>query len=252
MPTRLLIPLHGPPPESQFQHATGLRALVLRWIEAADPALSLALHEENQPKPYAISPLWNQNGVLSFEISLLADWLLKPLVTGMSECGDEVRLGSQRFRVEQPEIALEASWEELLEPPQPGERRFDLRFLTPTAHHAPGPFRKSVVLPSPEFYFGTWFNRWNLCCEQKMSEGILTTVQERVAVGACTGGTHAVRIDRSRTFIGFQGTVRFQILKPDTLSAEEYQCLQALARFATFCGTGVETMRGMGQTVWVG
>jgi len=49
-------------------------------------------------------------------------------------------------------------------------------------------------------------------------------------------------------FIGFQGSVRFQVLKPDTLDTDAMRALWALARLASYSGTGVETMRGMGQT----
>jgi len=248
MPIRLSIPLHGRPPEHSFQHITGLRAVVLGWLNAANPALAEELHKMEGPKPYTISPVWARDGDRGFDICLLDHRLLTPLVTGFGASGPEIRLGNQWFQAGRPVVQQEQSWEEMPAPPPDNAHRLEIRLATPTAHHAPGPFRKSIVLPSPELYFGSWFGRWNRFSPWIMDEAVLDLVAERVVVSACEGRTCAVQMDPSRTFIGFQGVVLFQALKPKTLAPGELAALWALARLAPFCGTGVETMRGMGQT----
>ena len=253
MPVRLQFPLEGPPPLTPFQHATGLRALVLSWIKAVDPALSAAVHDDPGPKPYSISPLWETDSGPVFELSLLSEPLTQAVLagmeaTGIGPSGGDIRLGSQAYRVYPPRPAQTAGWESLGRVPTEREHLLELRLLTPTAHHATGPFRKSIVLPQPELYFGSWMGRWNKFAPHPLPETLLQLVLERVAVGACAGQTYAVQIDRQRTFNGFQGVVRFQVLRPQDVSREELSALWSLARLGSFSGTGVETMRGMGQT----
>jgi len=253
MPQRLRFTLRGERPPHPFQHATHLRALVLAWLAGADPTLATEIHDANQPKPFTISPLYETNGMSGyhwFEVSLLADDLLDPLILGMSRAKEEVRLGTQWFRLEKPSAVASARWDELWTPGA-GMDDFSIRVLSPTAHHLAGPYRKSAVLPSPELYFGSWLNRWNLFAPQPFEQELMRIVEEQVAVTECTGGTLCVHLDGSRVFVGFEGNVRFGVLKRATLSLEDKAALTALARFSTFCGTGVETMRGMGQTLLV-
>ena len=73
-------------------------------------------------------------------------------------------------------------------------------------------------------------------------------VRCEVGIGACEGVTRRVELEAGRWLTGFVGTVRFTLLKPQELPPQARTALLALARFATFSGTGVETMRGMGQT----
>jgi CRISPR-associated endoribonuclease Cas6 len=249
MPQILRFILEGEPPQHSFQHATGLRALVLDWVRQADPALSQVIHDANQSKPFRISPLWSEEGKVWFDVAVLAEEVVAPLLEGLRLAGRAIRLGRQTFHIRELTRVAESGWQDLLAPPDHPPRVFTFRLYSPTAHHAPGEFRKSVVLPSPELYFGSWLGRWNLCCPVKFDDTALKSlVEQQVAVTECEGGTRAVRLDQGRTFIGFQGTVRFTLLKPDTIAPELRTALIALARFASFCGTGVDTMRGMGQT----
>jgi CRISPR-associated endoribonuclease Cas6 len=248
MPIKLRIHLEGPEPGSVFRHATGLRAVTLDWIRRADPNLSQEIHDANQSKPFSISPMWSEEGFAMFEVAVLADSLIAPLLAGIESAGETLRLGPQTYALRKWQTFGAVTWEELLTP-RPTAREFGFRMASPTAHHAPGELRKSVVLPSPELYFGSWLGRWNVCCPIKFdTDTIRTLIEEQVAVKMCQGGTRAVMLDQGRPFIGFQGEVRFALLKPDTVAPEARSVLATLARFAAYCGTGVDTMRGMGQT----
>ena len=248
MPIKLRFVLEGPAFVSPFQHATGLRAVTLDWIRRADPELSQEIHDANQSKPFSISPLWSEEGSAMFEVAVLADSLLAPLLAGIESAGETLRLGYQTYSLREWHTFGAVTWEELLAP-HPAARNFGFRIASPTAHHAAGELRKSIVLPSPELYFGSWLGRWNVCCPAPFDmEAIRSLVEQQVAVRMCEGGTRAVTLDQGRPFIGFQGTVRFTLLKPETVAPEYRTALAALARFAAYCGTGVDTMRGMGQT----
>jgi CRISPR-associated endoribonuclease Cas6 len=226
----------------------GLAKLVLDWLAlAAGSGLATAVHDANQPNPYTISPIYPDADHLWFEVAVLADPFAAAICDGAERYGESVRLGSQRFRRCALEVRDQISWEQLL---RPGGllRTLSMRLLTPTAHHAPGPHRKAVVLPAPETYFGSWLDRWNLWSPFPFPEAVLETVRLNVGISACCGQTETVVLDAKRRFIGFVGQVTFRVLKPELVAPEEKAALAALARFSSYCGTGVETTRGMGQT----
>jgi CRISPR/Cas system endoribonuclease Cas6 (RAMP superfamily) len=181
-------------------------------------------------------------------VSALVDWLVRPLLAGEQHFPPEVRLGPQEFRLAGMEVTARASWEELLTP-APRFRELHLCLLSPTGQHAGRPFRKRLVLPDPALYFGGWLQRWNLCCERPLSPALLEVVREQVEVTACRGETQTLRLDAHAPFVGFVGQVSFELLQPESVAPEARTALAALARFSGYCGTGGDTMRGMGQTV---
>jgi CRISPR-associated endoribonuclease Cas6 len=255
MPLKLRVMLEGEPPRRPFQHAKGLRALALHWIAEADPALAEEIHDANAPKPYTISPLWTEERRSSrswFEIGLLLDELTTRMLHGLEQSERNVRLGEQSFIVRDLCIIQQESWEELLTLPDRMLHELAFRLTTPTAHHAASLYRKSIVTPSPEHYFANWLARWNLYSPFNLDPVLLSWVEQQVAVKEFEGGTRLVKLDAGRSFIGFQGVVTFAILKPETLPVEVATALTALARFAEYSGTGVDTMRGMGQTMLIG
>jgi len=258
MPAKLRFHLRGEAPTHPFQHMSGLRALVLEWLGRAQPERSAWLHRENQPKPYSLSPLLPEEGEaegLRFEVSLLDD-RLAPLLEQAAAQESEIRLGRQRFTLASPpERRAGVAWEELI-PPQVCQRpSMVVRLLTPTAHHAAGPHRKVVLAPCPEMYFKGWLNRWNLCAGRwgcapfAIDESVAAAIDSHVVIAAFSGRSEIVRnLDPGRHFVGFVGEVSFEILKPETLSHGMRVSLEALCRLAAYSGTGIETMRGMGQT----
>ncbi len=252
MPLKLRVQLQGETPTHPFQHMAGLRKVVLDWVGAGGGvALATTVHDANQPNPYAISPLFGDGERRWFEVAVLADPFVPVFREGAPCGGTFLRLGPQRFEVQEVEAREEVSWEQLLQPSRRG-LAMAVRLLTPTAHHASVPTRKAIVLPAPETYFGGWLGRWNLCCPWTFPESLLETVRLHVGIRACQGRTEAVSLDQGRRFIGFVGEVEFCVLQPELVAPEEKAALGALVRFASYCGTGVDTTRGMGQTRGMG
>jgi len=258
MPIRLRFHLRGDAPTHPFQHMSGLRALVLEWVGRTQPARSAVLHDENQPKPYSLSPLRAGEGAAGqfwFEASLLDD-RLAPLLQEAAAQEGEMWLGRQRFELASPpERRADIAWEELISHEVCERPCMMVRLLTPTAHHAAGPCRKAVLAPSPETYFKGWLNRWNLCAGRwgcapfAIDESVAAAIDSHVVIAAFSGGTEIVRdLDPGRHFVGFVGEVSFEILKPRTLSHGLRASLEGLCRLGHYSGTGIETMRGMGQT----
>src|SRR5579872_1107931 len=101
MPVKLRFTLQGPPPEHPFRHATGIRALVPRWIQAHDPALATVIHDSNTTKPYSISPIWTVTAgqPSHFDVAILADHIVESMIRGVSQSSDTVRLGRHIFHL---------------------------------------------------------------------------------------------------------------------------------------------------------
>lgn len=250
MPARIRIVLEGPNPPGPHRHADGLRAVVLGAIQRANPELGTWLHDANQPKPIAIGPLQpfdGRDGMWAVEVSALADDLIEPLMAGLPSVGASVRLGRTGYLVRDVGIVETRGFEEMAEAtnPQPVIR---LRIITPTAHHAAGAVRRSIVVPDPRLYIGSWLGRWNLFADAPYDLELLEAVADSVVVSAFAGRTRAERLDGRRIFIGFVGSVEFRVLDCGRPIEPIAAAVWSLARFAEFSGTGVETMRGMGQT----
>ncbi len=312
MPLRLRCHLRGPTPRHPFQHARGLQARVLRWLDAGLPGLGALLHRgevlpeegwrrpptapqltdaqqaqaEERPvrrpraKPYGLSPLyWDPAAprCLAFDLCLLADWLLQPLQAGLTAQGPCLTLGDQPYRLLSVEpVAPAVTWEALQED-LGRPTSFAFRLLTPTVHHAAAPVGEGgerppsrfLVAPSPECYFGSWLNRWNLCAPQPLDPKLLELAQRHLELCHLRGETMEVELgqkDRESPKAGrrasqasqrrgpvlrrrgFVGEVAFGVVRPGLVPPEGWVGLGALARFSGYCGTGLNTQWGLGQT----
>ena len=69
-----------------------------------------------------------------------------------------------------------------------------------------------------------------------------------LALARWEGETLSIPLDAQRHFLGFQGQAVFHLLMPRQVPRAVRAELAILAAFANFCGTGAETLRGMGQT----
>ena len=251
MPLKIRFHLDGDAPPDPYQHAKGLRAVVLKWIEEINPVFSSEIHDANQPKPYSISAIrrhGNERGTCWFELSLLLDELYIPILQGQGAKGNILHLGQQAYRVREAEIHQVRPFADIIRNAPATPREFRLRQQTPTAHHRGSEVRKAILLPDPELYWGNWWLRWNLCCEWQIPREVLLVVEGQAAVTYCQGGTQVAKIDAGRSFAGFVGEVTFGLLKAETIAPDIRKALAALAIFAQYSGTGVDTMRGMGET----
>lgn len=250
MPVRLEMLLYGPKPPTPFAHSSGLRAIVYGAIQRADTKIASWLHEVNQPKPFTIGPILShqdQPDYHTVEITATVDDIGAVLLAGLPQAGEAFRLGPDTYISEDLRITRRRTYYELLEQPPEGPS-VTVRLHTPTAHHAPGPVRKTIIVPDPRLYLGSWYGRWNLSAEEEIPEDAFEGLAAATVVSAFRGTSRAVQLDRKRLFIGFTGVVQFTVLDDGGPYEEFVRILWQLARFAEFCGTGIETMRGMGRT----
>lgn len=113
MPSILHVRLHGPAPAHPFEHANGLRALVVQWIAAVSPDHpTIAAHKSPGTKPYTISPLYTEGPAqVGFLLTLLDHGELAEIIPQ----GMRVRLGRCDYtRTDMPEIVEQRTWDELI------------------------------------------------------------------------------------------------------------------------------------------
>ncbi len=253
MPCKIRIHLQGEAPCNPFQHSAGIQALFYNWLSFGNDSVAARIHDANQSKPFNLSPLScnpNNDNECFFDVSILTDWLISPLVEGISRIGAKIHLGCEEYEFLGYEMISHSDWRNLLEH-YDARTYYSFIILTPAAHHAPGVIRRSIVMPSPERYFGSWLNRWNACCPNVMPEDIMDILSENMVISEFSGGTKTARLEKGRPFIGFTGSIQFRIIAPEKLTEDTHRMLWALARFADYSGTGVGSSRGMGQTLFL-
>lgn len=122
-------------------------------------------------------------------------------------------------------------------------RRFDLRFMTPTAFSQGG---TSLPLPVPTLIFRSWLERWNNFAPVYLgSDELITYLSNAILLKNHKIQTRVWQLHRGY-INGFVGDVTLQVFnRADPLLANVANLLVQYARFA---GTGMKTRLGMGQT----
>jgi len=250
-----------------FEHTNGLRSLAYRLLGESHPESADRYHR-SQDSYLAVSPLYgpDESGHRSFELTVLTDSLVAPLMAGISgfqSLQPEVMLGRERFRFRPTETVVQHSFEQIWECPLPAGMEFRFQFFTPTATHVTtrGTGRKINPLPDPSRLYPSWLRRWNRHAPKTLhfleQERFFEIVDRQVAVSELNGHTTEIQLfdrsrERPRLVIGFVGYTTFRVLAPAALELRERRLVAALSRYADYCGTGVETMRGLGQTRLLG
>lgn len=241
----------------ELLEARHLRATVGTWLEDDD-------EHRRDVKPFTLTPLHEVEGGVALDVALLDDGLRGRLeAAARAAVATPVRAGRARLRVVvDPDgaatpVVEEATWADLraVEPAP----EVTLALLTPTV------FRhghdEQVPFPLPGPVFGHHRARWNAFCPPGARMHLdLAELWLRVEAFEGRSGVH---VDGHRTgpdrdghravrpvaYTGFVGTVTYRA--HSRRAAERGGPLrdwQALARFATFCGTGANTTIGMGVT----
>ncbi|MBX7237245.1 MAG: CRISPR-associated endoribonuclease Cas6 [Caldilineales bacterium] len=249
------------------------QAAFLDLVQAADPDLAAHLHDDNQRKPYTISPLHNlpradERGrhVLKagqrawLRITLLEPALFTAFFQRLFAEGPslKLRIGGAQFLIESvlgapgshpwggytttAALAEEAG----------SERRVRMQFFSPTAMNRgqEGAARKRMVLlPEPRMVFGSLRGAWNKLVGDDLPFEFERWAEEYVFVREVRSWQTGVYQLKGNVHIGGYGDVTFEALdaEPDWL-----RILNLLADFAFYSGVGAKTAMGMGQARRVG
>jgi CRISPR-associated endoribonuclease Cas6 len=215
------------------------------------------LHDARGRKPFALSPL---------RVSLhsgvgVAEWTVSvwgPLVSVMEDAL-EAALQFRGNVLDHEVVIVEAR-------PDPKVAIADLgaagapasvevEFLSPTFFSFGRRFGRQQyeLLPLPELVVGSWVAAWRSAGGRFPTlvpeEGFREWLGERVAVRSIEG-LHTVTADGVETALtGFLGTVRYAWIGPEPWGPG---LLAALARFASYAGTGAKTGYGFGLTEFRG
>jgi len=251
MPYQVTVTLASDAP-AQLPNTCGraLHAQFFSWLQHGDGLLADHVHDEVEPRPFTLSPLRPlKNGHLQFHLNLLDDPLWEPLWAGMAQSG-RVELVNNSFRLVQDELKVCRRTYEQVATEAEGGTLIRLRFLSPTA------FRSNDMnypLPDPVKIYQSWLARWNQFAppDLRYNISLLDVVQAHVAPSYLRIGSEVLGFGNYK-LIGFHGLVSLRIMRPRLLGTEVLRRLNALADYATYCGTGHRTSMGMGQTERMG
>jgi len=236
-------------------------ALFLDIIRAVSPALAEKLHADTAIRPFTVSPLLGVELAGGVKIQVRAgqrflirftflDDTIRAVFTDamQKQRGKNIMLDNVMFvldsvKTSHGNLSLCSSHDpvDLLNISMP-VRKISIRFFTPTAFRSQG--KRNVIFPLPVLVFGSWYARWQNYAGTAVTD-LSPAVFEEIRVSRYALLTRAVRFV-SYQEIGFEGDCVFEL--PRQISDEDARCLNALADFAFYCGTGAKTTMGMGQT----
>ncbi len=120
--------------------------------------------------------------------------------------------------------------------------KWQLDFLTPTTFHGKN---THLPFPLPDSLVGSWLRRWQYFSPLGLpSDELMDWTRAELAVSSYNLRTLSVR-EGERERVGCLGRITLTATKK---SAFHCACLDLLADYANYCGSGSHTTQGMGQT----
>jgi CRISPR-associated endoribonuclease Cas6 len=257
--------LHNPQPASlAADQGRALAAQFLAWVAALDPELSSKLHDEsNLPRPYTVSnffdlpkpnkglvylpagsDIWFRVTCLQPELSVFLVDCLMPSLPKEVTVGDAVFvLDDATWSPEDHPWAGWVNYAGLIENDFLGRagRKLRFQFASATAFHTRGTHLPYIL---PELAVPSWLKDWNAFAPVTFPAEIRKAIHRGVAVSYYKMQTLPVRYGKA-TLVGGIGHCTFNLLSPDPYLRH---VANVLASFSFYCGTGVKTALGMGQT----
>lgn len=162
------------------------------------------------------------------------------------DLGQEIECAGGQFVVcerSQQNTTYEALYQQhVANEPNP-QYRHQLKFITPTAFSQR---RLYLPLPVPELMLRSWLTSWNEFAPIYLGgDELISYLNEVVAISRHRLQTTSMPVHKGWV-IGFTGEVTLTLLKrTDALLA---QVVALLTAYSEFCGTGIKSRLGMGQT----
>lgn len=236
----------------------------MEQIRLVDPALSAALHEPNQDRPFAVSDLWGTNlasqgtnqikpdttcylRIATYHprlATLLAgEWSARPPAT--------IQLAHCRFEVKAATVdpsaspwAGQSSFEELIQTQRSKSEVADqitLIFAAPTVFRSKGNY---MPLPLPRLVFEGLIRQWNDAAPSPVPQETINYIEENLVISRYQ--LQSERVDRGKRggFPGFIGTCTYALRVRDRYWMG---LVHQLAQFGFYTGVGRETAMGLGQ-----
>lgn len=247
--------------------AHSLRAALLRRLELFDPDLAHSMHDapdgaSSVERPWTISsllgPLERQGDTLTAQpgetcrvrLAGLTERVLQALQSALVSdhpiAREPLVLEQAPFRV----IAEDSQWREpatyasLLSRARP-HSRITIELRSPTGFKRGG--ERTASVPGPRLCLQGYLRKWNAFSDVLLpEEPLLEFAAANMAVASQSLRGTFLRLGTS-TVPGVLGRVEWQA--SDTSNPYLLRLVNALVDYAFYCGTGVQTTQGMGQTV---
>lgn len=270
-----------PQTDTPVAHVQGpaLQGMFLELIKQVDPVLNERLHNDDQYRPYTLSPLAVGADLTRFDgfriprevvlragtpcalrLSLLVDEVFPTFSRYfLDRATPTVRLGHTDFSITDVAVnarpdtpwSLYVPYQDLVDRASQTEQHLTFRFLTPTTF---GFGDVDMPLPWPRLVFQSFRRRFEEFAQVNFMPDFEAQVERYTAITNLNPiQTEYINIKnangRSISFLGFTGRVTYRIhnnAAPDLI----FQ-MNLLADYAMFCGTGKRTTVGMGQTIRV-
>jgi len=249
-----------------------VRGLVYSALRSVDPKYAERLHsEKGSPAPFSVRPphslvrgrvrIFSEvvpaNTPFSVQVTSLDQQLAGLLCKALMRQGESVELGRSKVKV--LSLAVRQVSSEDLRGRGP-ERRFAMRFLTPTFFraHVPRSVRRGGVervrvlpLPDPLHLFTNLYNLWNAYLKPEIEEDYLDWLQQRPILISRLKGLETHRYYEHPVkgvfAIGFTG-IAYYSLAEDTYDERMARVTSQLLGLAEVSGVGGNRTAGFG---WV-
>ncbi|MBX0330709.1 CRISPR system precrRNA processing endoribonuclease RAMP protein Cas6, partial [Oscillochloris sp. ZM17-4] len=231
-------------------------AAILRLIQAADPALSARIHDDEGVKPLTVS---NVQGLgpgrfsqarperdYTMRVTLLSAELEAIAAGWTPEALGELDLDGHAWQVlaraddpAQHDWASHASYEQiaapLLDRPADLPMRWDIQFASPVTFRRRG---VNLPFPMPELVFGSLLDKWNAFAPISLPDEVRRFAEERLAVSRYELRTLAGPTSGGALQIGAVGRCTYVAVGHDRYWQA---CITTLARYARYAGIGAGT-----------
>jgi CRISPR-associated endoribonuclease Cas6 len=266
----LILTARGDPPESHLGREA--QAWFLNQVQAHNPALSQAIHDTPDCKPYTVSDLYALPesvglGKDSYALritafsealeAVLTEKLLPNLPASLKLWYRVFAIRRAVTRADQHPLAVQASYGELARSARISASSIHMDFLTPTAFRSDG---VDIPLPIPSHVFRGCWQKWNAYAPPplRMDEDLFDFMRDCLLIDALENlNTQRLTFSNGKRggATGFTGSVTFSFHmdKKRQKWAAEWdrwaEMARTLALFSLYCGSGHHTTIGMGQTV---
>ncbi len=234
-----------------------LHAWFLDQMRQMSPALSKALHDNQEEKAFTLSGLLGNVEVQERSVWFRSREQYCCVITGLNaivcqvlgdwckEMPQEMVLQGMRFGIVGVQQVLPSlTYDEMWERATPGD--LSLTFVSATGFRKAG---NHMPLPIPENVFHSYLRRWNVFAPVEFEQDdFLKWVNECVVIVRHEVRSVKVQAGKQGSVTGFVGAVQLGLTAKAGEEPEYIQLVRALVDCAPYFGTGHKVAFGLGQT----
>lgn len=235
-----------------------LMAFFLDLVREVNPVMASSIHDSKGVKPFTVSflfgelatgggytPLDPEKGyqlrITTFEAGLSEVWKYGVL---SNIVGRSVRIGREVFDVsgyDLEEESLSRLYRRHIIEKGGAFNVLRFHFHTPTAFRSG---KANILFPLPRFVWLSLNRSWSSVAPVDLGRDLHLWAEKEILVSRYDLRTNILHFDRYRQ-IGFTGICEYRAVDS---AGDRLQSYMLLAGFSRYCGVGIKTTMGMGQT----